>query len=120
MSFVPSVLGRSFVDAQFIMGQSSLLVQGQTVVGNVPGTIPTLVLQGGSGSTPMFMCDSTLITCDDTQDFVDSNMPLLTAPYVLSQNPPPGTQFTPGQLVIGTYNALGYPVPTLTGTVPVP
>jgi hypothetical protein len=120
MSFVPSVLGRSFFDAQFIFAGAGILVQGSTVVGNIPGIIPTLVLQGASGSTPMIMCDSTLITVDDTQDRVDSNPPLLTASYVLSQNPPPGTQFTPGQLVIATYNAVGYPIPTPHGTIPVP
>lgn len=117
---VPSVLGRSFVDAQFIMAGAGILVMNQTVVGNVPGFIPTLVFQGGSGSTPMLMADSTLITADDAQDLADSLATTLTAPYVLSQNPPPGTFYTPGDLVIATYTAIGYSVPTPQGPKPVP
>ena len=110
----PSVLGKSFVEAQFIMGGATLLVRGASTVGNIPGIIPTLVLQGGSGSTPMLTADSTLITADGYMT-VDSVPALLTAPYVLSQSPPPGTQPTVAQ-----YVAIGYPIPTPRGTIPVP
>lgn len=116
MPNVPSILSRSFVDAPLIVGQAGLLLAQTT-----PATAPNLVLQGASGATPQLMADSTAITCDDTQDFADSIATSLTAPYVLSQQPPPGTAYTLGSTVIVSYNALGYPVPiNAGGTQPVP
>ena len=107
---VPSVLGMSFVDANFALTWSGLLIQP-----------PTLVLAGGSGSTPMLMADNTFVTADDATDRADSVATTLTAPRVLSQNPPPGTAFTAGQTVITSIIAIGYSVPiNAGGTQPVP
>lgn len=120
MPNVPSILGRSFVDAQFIMAGAGVFVSGVTLVGNVPALIPTLVFQGASGSAPMLMADNTLLTVDDISDTVDSVANTLPAPYVINQNPPPGFAFAAGQLVIATYIAIGYSVPTPLGNIPVP
>lgn len=120
MPNVPSVLSRSFVDAKLILQGAGITLPTVQLPFGVPDCVATLVLQGASGTTAMLMADSTLVTADDTQDFADSIATTLTAPYVLSQSPPPGTAFVQGATVIASMIAVGYPIPTPLGTIPVP
>lgn len=109
---MPSVLGRYFVDAQFILAGAGVITQP-----------PELALTfQSSGPVQMLMADTTYVTADDMQDLADSNAPLLPAPYVISQTLPPNKPVAPGAQVILTTAqlAIGYSVPTPQGAVPVP
>lgn len=105
MTNVTSVLGQSFVDAKF-----SLLGQGILIA---PATLAI------RWSVPMLEADGTLITCDDPADKADSNVALLSAPYVVVQSPAPGTPYLVG-LTASQMLGIGYPVPTASGPIPVP
>lgn len=111
------MLGKSFADAQLIFAGFGIQVN---TANNNPGNAATLTLQGSSGSTAMLMADNTFIECSDLMDLCDAHPPLLTAPYILWQSPAPCVQFVLGSLVVATFNALGYPVPTPQGTEPTP
>lgn len=105
-----SVLGQSFVDAQF-----ALLGVGFTILP------PVLVLNNAPGVIQMLMADSTLITADDQQDYIDADPTILPPPYVVSQSPAPGVFYDPAVLNIGkVIQAIGYSVPTVRGPIPVP
>ncbi|MBA0088883.1 MAG: hypothetical protein HRJ53_28175 [Acidobacteria bacterium Pan2503] len=109
---MPSLLGRYFVDCEFILAGAGLIAQPP----------PTTLTLSPASATPMFMADTTFVTTDDMQDLADANAPLLTAPYVISQSPPPNTHVAPGASVQLTpaQLAIGYPVPTPLGNIPVP
>lgn len=119
VGITPSVLGRYWVDAQFILVGAGIIIQPYT-----------LTLQGTSQSIQQLMADGTLVTADDIQDLADSDAPNLPAAYVIAQFPPPNLLVSPGNtqmlnpagptppnpVVLG----IGYQVPSPIGVVPVP
>lgn len=109
---MPSLLGRYWVDCEFILASAGLIAQP---------TQTTLTLQSANSGW-MLMADTTLVTVDDMQDLADANPPLLPAPYVIYQTPPPNVHVAPGATVQLTpaQVSLGYPIPTNLGTIPVP
>ena len=109
---MPSVLGRYWVDAQFILAGAGLITL----------TPPLALTLQASGPVQMLMADNTLITADDVQDLADANPPLLPAPYVISQFPPPNITVSPGASVEASpvQLGIGYPIPTSQGIIPVP
>jgi hypothetical protein len=109
---MPSLLGRYWVDCEFILASAGLIAQP---------TQTTLTLQSANSGW-MLMADTTLVTVDDMQDLADANPPLLTEPYVIFQSPPPNVAIAPGATVQLTpaQLGLGYQIPTPTGIVPVP
>lgn len=109
---MPSVLGRSFTDAQFTIAGAGLIAQPPQIGLTLQASLPT----------QMLMADTTLVTTDDMQDWADSNAPILPAPYVINQSPAPNLTVSPGASVQLTpaQLAIGYPVPTPTGIIPVP
>lgn len=106
----PSILGQSFVDANFILTGAGLLLN---TTNNNPGNSAKLVLQGASGANPMLTADTTFVTADGL-DRVDSNARLLAAPYVIIQTPGPGVGVNVG-ISPSTSTAIGYQVPTALG-----
>ena len=109
---MPSLLGRYWVDCEFILAGAGLIV--------VPPTT-NLTLQA-SNPTWMLMADTTFVTADDIQDLSDADPSQLTAPYVVTQVPFPNVAVAPGASVqLGSAQiGIGYSVPTPQGNVPVP
>ena len=116
---MPSVLGRYWVDAQFILLGAGVIIQPYT-----------LTLQGTSLATQQLMADTTLVTTDDVQDLADSNAPILPSAYVIAQFPSPNVRVSPGNTLMSNpagatppnpvVLGIGYPVPTPIGPVGVP